>query len=171
MLSRGLERFCMVTEIRGNEITSNIDRYFLEKAIEAARKRYGDSYNAEKSERSMGRRDTSSEQLGSRSTTPTRTRKYVFAAIATDRKGRKTVTGFNSYAKTHPKQKWYSLRAGESPDRCYTHAELHALSKSHGADAIYIARVDSKGNTGLARPCPSCREAIEDYGIKKVIYT
>jgi len=143
----------------------------LEKAIEAARKRYSDSDFQRPSTEVVDGRDGKCRRLGTESNKQTRTKRYVFAAIAIKGRGRTSTTGFNSYTKTHPKQKWYSIRNGESPDRCYTHAEIHALSKSPRADAIYIARVDRQGSTGLARPCRACFQAISDSGIKKVVYT
>lgn len=161
----------MVREIRGNEITSNFDKYYLEKAIEAARKRRSDSDIQGPSNEVVDGRSCDCTEMGRRTNGRASSKRYVFAAITVEGRGRRQATGYNSYTKTHPKQKWYSIRNGESPDRCYTHAEIHAISKLHGADAIYIARVDNRGNTNLAKPCRACRAAIEDSGIKKVVYT
>lgn len=161
----------MVTEIRGSDITSNKDRYFLEKAIERARERFQPESDRESSKESLGRRNNINFRVDAEATRKRKSKLYIFAAIAVGSNGKRTVTGYNSYNKTHPKQKRYSIRNGESPDRCYTHAEIHAISKLHGADAIYIARVDNRGNTNLAKPCRACRAAIEDSGIKKVVYT
>lgn len=163
----------MVQEIRVNNINelSNTDKYYLEKTIEAASKRYCHPDFNEVGRAVLDERDSSNRTMGSEGTRKRNHKRYVFAATAVEGKGRRTVTGFNSYTKTHPKQKWYSIRNGESPDRCYTHAELHALSRAHGVDTLYIARVDSRGNTGLARPCRACREAIIDYGVRRIVYT
>jgi deoxycytidylate deaminase len=37
--------------------------------------------------------------------------------------------------------------------------------------SIYVYRETKNGALGLAKPCPSCREAIREAGINKVYYT
>lgn len=166
-------RLPMLREIRANNINelSNTDKYYLEKTIEAASKRYANSDFHEVSREVLEGRDYGHPRVGTARARKRHHKRYVFAATAVEGRRKRAVTGFNSYTKTHPKQKWYSIRNGESPDRCYTHAELHALSRAHRVDTLYIARVDSRGNTGLARPCSGCREAIIDYGVRRIVYT
>lgn len=55
------------------------------------------------------------------------------------------------------------------------HAETMAIraagqSNLRGA-TIYVARINRRGTPVFSRPCPSCMEAIELAGIKKIVYT
>jgi deoxycytidylate deaminase len=56
---------------------------------------------------------------------------------------------------------------------CSVHAEIDALRKVKSAKGaiIYVARVNKKGQDRLSRPCARCSKAIEQAGIKKVVYT
>lgn len=86
--------------------------------------------------------------------------------------------GVCSY-QTHPLQKHY----GRNSESIYLHAEIDALikAKRHNVPLnkcdLYVARVKRPGPfsdvyvTGLARPCEGCWKAIEEHGIRKVIYT
>lgn len=79
--------------------------------------------------------------------------------------------------KTHPLQK----RFGKNPDAIYQHAEINCivnfLRKNSPEDlkraTLYIGRVHGKlmNNIGLAKPCCGCDHAINQFGIKKVVYT
>jgi deoxycytidylate deaminase len=55
------------------------------------------------------------------------------------------------------------------------HAEAAALRAARGKDlrgaTIYVARVMKNGDTGMARPCRRCMQALVEAGIKTVIYT
>ncbi len=83
--------------------------------------------------------------------------------------------------KTHPMQKRYNrIRSGKFEDNGFTpkmHAEIMALSKLAGARldtrklSLYTYRIRKDKAFGLARPCPSCMQAIKDFGIRKICYT
>lgn len=94
-------------------------------------------------------------------------------SIITDKRGRIVAEGQNSYTKTHPTQKMIACCVG-LPDKEYLHAEMQAIIRSRGEGSnIYIARVDSKGNPKLAKPCPVCEHAIlnEHGNITNIEYT
>lgn len=91
------------------------------------------------------------------------------------------VWGFNSM-KSHPFQALH----GKNSESIFWHAETNAIynfikrrSKEElEGSVMYIARAKKtmpgpKGKwiCGLAHPCEGCMEAIEQYRIKKVIYT
>lgn len=55
------------------------------------------------------------------------------------------------------------------------HAETQALRRcllngSRGA-TMYVARVDSKGYTRIARPCDKCMRTLYEAGVREVVYT
>lgn len=94
-------------------------------------------------------------------------------SIITDKRGKIVAEGQNSYTKTHPTQKMIASCVG-LPDKEYLHAEMQAVIRSRGkGHSIYIARVDSKGNPKLAKPCPVCEHAIlkEHGNIVNIEYT
>jgi deoxycytidylate deaminase len=91
-------------------------------------------------------------------------------AVITDRRGRVMSESSNSFVKTHPYQKSCGARVGLK-EKEYLHAECSAIIKSRGKGTIlYVARVDSKGNPLLAKPCPVCEVAISEHGKLKKIY-
>lgn len=55
------------------------------------------------------------------------------------------------------------------------HAEMAALRKaalnSARGTTIYVARVDQRGQTRLARPCPKCMKNLYEAGVREVVYT
>ena len=102
-----------------------------------------------------------------------RRQEQVITAIIYDKKGRILSIGKNSYVKTHPKQAMYANRVG-LPHKHFLHAELDAIIRCKDlskAKKIFVARVKRDGNYGNAEPCPICREAIKDAGIKNVEWT
>jgi deoxycytidylate deaminase len=56
---------------------------------------------------------------------------------------------------------------------CSVHAEVDALSRISNAKGatIYVARVAKNGETALSRPCNNCWTAIQNSGIRKVVFT
>jgi deoxycytidylate deaminase len=61
---------------------------------------------------------------------------------------------------------------GYNPNLTY-HAEVDALNRFadvRGA-TIYIARLGKNGEPRFSRPCSRCLEALQDAGIKKIVYT
>jgi len=53
------------------------------------------------------------------------------------------------------------------------HAEIDALSRVSDAKGatIYVARVNNQGERRMSRPCATCEKALNDAGVKRVIYT
>lgn len=88
--------------------------------------------------------------------------------------------GINS-RKTHPMQ----ARFGKNADSIHLHAEISAIRNAlRECDAeelskmeMYVVRVKKprpfakKFEWGLAKPCIGCQRAIEEFGLKRVIYT
>lgn len=78
--------------------------------------------------------------------------------------------GVNKH-KTHPRQtNPHTKQKGQS-----IHAELSAIlglsAKKLRGSTIYIARVLSRGNVEIAKPCVVCRTLIEEVGIKRIVWT
>ena len=93
-------------------------------------------------------------------------------------KDKPIATGYNTN-KTHPLQNTYNVYRGsrqENEFKAKCHAEISALTKlkkdyNKKKLCIYVYRITKKGKFGMARPCPSCMQAIKDFGIKKICYT
>jgi tRNA(Arg) A34 adenosine deaminase TadA len=100
------------------------------------------------------------------------TQRYKIRATCYDKKGSKLSTGFNSYVKTHPLQKYFACRVGHTHKE-YLHAEIAAIlkAKDKKIHRIVVERFDKHGLPLLAKPCPICSEAIKAYGIKVVEFT
>lgn len=99
--------------------------------------------------------------------------KQNITAIIFDKKGRVLSVGKNSYVKTHPKQAKHAKRVGLE-EKIYLHAEMHAIIKCKDIDRahkILVTRIDKRGNTAMAKPCPVCESAIKEAGIKVVEWT
>ena len=96
-------------------------------------------------------------------------------------------TGFNTNKET-PNQKIFNQKVGISDFDIYgrlyqsqTHAEISAirnLNKNPNINKIpkekmemFIYRERKDGSFGMARPCPACRIAIKNLGIKIIHYT
>lgn len=76
------------------------------------------------------------------------------------RKGKIIGIGFNSYLKTHPKQRDFARRVGQD-ERIYLHAEMDALIRCRSKpDSLYVVRLTKAGLLGNAKPCPVCSYAI-----------
>lgn len=100
-------------------------------------------------------------------------KRYKIKATTFDAKGKKLAEAYNDYEKTHPLQKYFSEKAGESEHKSCLHAELASILKSRGKRifSILIERYDDSGNPKLAMPCLSCQEAIKAFGVQQVMYT
>lgn len=98
--------------------------------------------------------------------------KYKIAAIITDKRNKILSIGWNSYSKSHPKQLRWAKKSHNS-NRIFLHAEMSAMIRCKEGIPyhIYVARVNRKGKTRLAKPCDMCSRAIRDVGIKKIVYT
>lgn len=100
-------------------------------------------------------------------------KRYVITASAINKRGRVISQATNSYQKSNPKQKQFSILAGMSDKRIYLHSEIASLLRARGAyvHTLKIERYDSQGNPKLAWPCPSCQLFIKEYGVKRVVFT
>ena len=79
----------------------------------------------------------------------------------------------NLDTKSHPKQANYAKRVGRK-EKIYLHAEIAALVKCRvECDTIVVARLGGHDHNQLrnAKPCPICQLALEEAGIKNVIYS
>ena len=100
-------------------------------------------------------------------------------AAALLKRGKVIAYGINRM-KSHPFQK----KHGRTEDCIFLHAEISAILTAlreyqpedlEGMD-MYIARVKRGADkktlvSGLAMPCTGCQEALNSYGIRKVVYT
>lgn len=100
-------------------------------------------------------------------------KRYRIKATTYDRRGVKISTGFNSYTKTHPLQKYFSQKAGDSEHKVCLHAEVVAILRARGKEihSIVVERKENNGILGMAKPCKACEEAIRAFGIKVVTYS
>jgi deoxycytidylate deaminase len=100
-------------------------------------------------------------------------KKFHLSCTAFDRKGRVISHGENQYNKSHPLQKHFSIKAGESEKKHCLHAELSAILRAGDKqiDSLFVQRFASDGTYALAKPCKSCQAAIKAYGIRLVRYT
>ena len=96
---------------------------------------------------------------------PYRSREARVYAVVVDRKGKLVSESGNSYKKTHPKQAELAKKVG-LPEKIFGHAELLALQKDRDKRGrrLIVGRVDSKGRSCYACPCPICSEAIQQHG-------
>jgi deoxycytidylate deaminase len=98
-------------------------------------------------------------------------KKERVASIICDKKGRIISKGVNSFSKSHPTQAYYAEKVG-MVHRIFLHSEISALvnCKEQG-HTIFVARVNRKGEPLPSSPCPICKMAILDAGIKEIITT
>ena len=99
-------------------------------------------------------------------------KKHTIIARAYDKRGKLIARAINSYKQTHPLQAKYAQQAG-MPQRIYLHAEIACLLRA-GVKPIHklvIERYHSNGEPALAKPCPICQLAINDWSVKIVEYT
>lgn len=99
-------------------------------------------------------------------------RKQIITAIAYDKKGNVLSVGRNSYIKTHTIQGRYARKVGR-PSSIFLHAEIDALIKAKRKNVyrMFVSRLGRDGTYCLAKPCPICQAALEDYGVKVVEHT
>ena len=100
-------------------------------------------------------------------------------AMILDKYGVPLSIGYNSYRKTNPIMKSFKNISFKDPTingDCveYLHAEMDAMNKGRLQirkwDTLIVARVDSKGNLKLAKPCNGCASNIKDK-FNNVYYT
>jgi deoxycytidylate deaminase len=92
----------------------------------------------------------------------------------------KVIASEKNSLKTNPLQKEYNkLRHFEydSINNGAVHAECACILKTKDMDidwnkvSVFIFRQHKNGIRGLSAPCPACRQALIDKGIKKIYYT
>lgn len=95
------------------------------------------------------------------------------AAICVDRKGRVLGKGTNSYTRSHPLQKHFTMLVGQPEKKVYLHAELQAILKCKDKQihTLYVARALKDGTISLAKPCKACAQMLKSFGVQKVVYT
>ena len=77
--------------------------------------------------------------------------------------------------KTHPLMTKYNSRSGQ----IFLHSEVDAIIKTinlYGQDilkecSLYVLRTTKSGKIGYSKPCSSCQQHIDFYGIKKVFWS
>ena len=90
------------------------------------------------------------------------------------KKNRVLGKGCNMY-KSHPKWGAERIDTRHSLQFFTIHAEANAIRRAvnKGIDVrgatIYVTRTGSQSQ--LSRPCADCQKLIEEYGIRKVVYT
>lgn len=100
-------------------------------------------------------------------------KRYTIVATCFDRKGRALASGTNNYKKSHPLMQHFAVKAGESNDKIYVHAELSAVLQSGRKDihSILVQRFHDNGDMATAKPCPTCQAMLKGFGVKIVRYT
>ena len=99
--------------------------------------------------------------------------KHRIYSIVYDKRGRRLSEAGNTYVKSSPVMKSLGENVG-MPEKQFWHAEclaIHRIPRGSSPYRIVIARVNSKGESLLSAPCPVCRSAIKQAGIKVVEYT
>lgn len=85
-------------------------------------------------------------------------------AIVLDKRNRIVGEGANSYTKTSRRQFEAAKRIGK-PEKICLHSEAVALFRSRGKGCkLIVARVDSRGQPCLAKPCDVCMELVRLHG-------
>jgi len=96
--------------------------------------------------------------------------KFRHAAICLDNKGRIVSWATNS-RKTHPLQAEYARRTGKE-QKVSLHAEIAALIRARDdIETVVVARINKRGDLRNSRPCPICRLALEEAGVKEVWFS
>ena len=100
-------------------------------------------------------------------------KRHHILAKCYDKRGHLISAAFNSYTKTHPLQLYFAKKVGHPIERCYLHAEIHAILRARGKaiHRITVERYDAKGFPANSKPCPICQEAIKAFDIKIVEHT
>jgi deoxycytidylate deaminase len=92
------------------------------------------------------------------------------AAACYDKRGRLISTGVNQPQKSHTLQAKYAEKTGLS-ERIYLHAEVASLVKCRCDPwTLQIVRIGPKEYAKPSAPCPICRMAAEEAGVKELVY-
>ncbi len=100
-------------------------------------------------------------------------KRYTLVATCFDRKGRVIGTGTNEYHRSHPLMQEFALKAGESEEKIYRHAEFNAVLDAgrKDVDSILVQRFHANGDMANAMPCPTCQQMLKSFGVRLVRYT
>ena len=100
-------------------------------------------------------------------------KRYTIVATCFDKKGRVIGTGTNEYHRSHPLMQEFAIKAGESEDKIYRHAEFNAVLASgrKDVDTILVQRFHTNGDMANAMPCKTCQCMLKSFGVKYVRYT
>jgi len=100
-------------------------------------------------------------------------KRYTIVATCFDRKGRVIGTGTNEYHRSHPLMQEFAIKAGESDQKIYRHAEFNAVLASGRKDihSILVQRFHTSGDMANAAPCRTCQQMLKSFGVKYVKYT
>lgn len=100
-------------------------------------------------------------------------KRYSILAKCYDKRGRLLSASLNEYFRSHPLQKYFSEKAGESSCKIYLHAELRALllARDRKVYKLTVERYDALGQPALCKPCRACQEAIKAFDVPVVEYT
>jgi tRNA(Arg) A34 adenosine deaminase TadA len=77
--------------------------------------------------------------------------------------------------KTHPLQAKYA----KNPEAIFLHAEIDAIKNALRDikvddlknTTLYVVRTKKNGEEGMSKPCKGCMQAVEAFGISRVVYT
>jgi len=94
---------------------------------------------------------------------------YKVGAACFDKRKRLLSVGWNKQ-KTHTTQaKWAGLV--KQPLRQFLHAEMDALIRLRHEPYYIVVVLVTKSGLGMAKPCPICARAIQEAGVKHILYT
>lgn len=94
--------------------------------------------------------------------------------------GKKVVAAGFSQNRTHPMQEHFNIYrdfCGQKNIESKTHSEIHMLAAARHMNIcwskadVYIYRICSSRQHGIALPCDACMKALREFGIKNVYYT
>jgi deoxycytidylate deaminase len=96
---------------------------------------------------------------------------YYVGAMCLNSKNKILSLGFNSYVKTHPRQKKYSVKTGSS-EKCFLHAEIASLIRAKGkVKTVLVLRLTQNKVIRISKPCKICSLALAEAGVEQVYYT
>lgn len=100
-------------------------------------------------------------------------KRYNLVATCFDKKGRVISAGTNEYNRSHPLMQEFAIKAGESEEKIYRHAEFNAVLSAGRKDvhSILVQRFHNNGDMANAMPCKTCQQMLKSFGVKIVRYT
>ena len=96
--------------------------------------------------------------------------KFRHAALCINSRGHIVASATNS-RKTHPQQAEYAKRTGRE-QKVSLHAEIAALIRAReDVEIVIVCRLNKRSELRLSKPCPVCRLALEEAGVKEVWFS